>query len=176
MRSETGGTPAFHSTDFDPKTDCANGGHPCSVNVALQPRILREPGFIELEATPQTVSASQPSDVLVTAPFELLFTSLLLDDHPVLWSSDDKDAGMRTVSNTDRGALADGRVARLRDHRRWRRLETRSEMCEGQVEVSTPGVEQVNSAVSCGAASSLSVTSSIFLSHLRLKSKGHLVP
>ena len=42
---ETGGTPAFPSTDVDLKTDCANGGHPCSVNVALQPRILRESGF-----------------------------------------------------------------------------------------------------------------------------------
>ena len=78
------------------------------MNVALKPRKLRESGFIELEATPQTASASQPSDVQVIAPFEPPFTSLLLEDHPVLWSSDDKDAGMRTVSSTDRGALADG--------------------------------------------------------------------
>ena len=67
----------------------------------------------------------------------------------MLWSSDDKDAGMRTVSRTDRGALADGTVARL-----------------GQVEVSTPGVVQE-------AASSLSI-SRLFFCH-RLKSKMHLV-
>ena len=100
-------------------------GNPASVNVALQPRILRESVFIELETTPLTASVSRPSDVRVTAPFEPPFTSLLLDDHPVLWSSDDRDTGMRTVPRVDRGALADRTVARPRDHWRYARSETR---------------------------------------------------
>ena len=80
----------------------------------------------------------------------------------MLWSSDDRDTGMRTVPRVDRGALADRTVARPRGHRRWRRLEARSETCEGQVEVCTPVVEQVDSAVSCEAAPSRSIAPSVF--------------
>ena len=167
LLGEAGGTLALSSADSVfrndfPQRSGTNGGNLASVNVAIQPRMLRESVFVELETTPITASVSQPSDVLVTAPVVPPFKSLLLDDHPVLWSSDDRDTGMKTAPRVDRGALADRTVARPSDHRRWRRLEARSETCEGQVEVCTPDVEQVHSAVSCEAAPSLSIAPSVF--------------
>ena len=54
LLGEAGGTLALSGTDFvfrndSPQKSGTNGGNPASLNVALQPRILRESVFIELE-------------------------------------------------------------------------------------------------------------------------------